>query len=111
MGKKVPKKVMINNWIDEKEIYPLSEDHPRVIEFKKKYGLDGKLVIMYSSKIGLYYDLRKLIKVIKQFRKGCTFQVCVRKDQRPKRGEKKFLHSWEMIRYLTNWSIQQKQSF
>ena len=71
-GKKVPKTVMINNWIDEKEIYPLNENHPKVLEFKEKYQLDGKFVIMYSGNIGLYYDLEKLIKVLKQFRKGYT---------------------------------------
>ena len=54
-GKK-PKSALINNWIDEKEIYPLESEHPRVKEFKKKYGLDGKFVIMYSGNIGLYYD-------------------------------------------------------
>ena len=70
VGKKVPKTVMINNWIDEKEIYPLDDDNEKVLEFKKKYGLDGKFVIMYSGNIGLYYDLEKLIKVMKQFRKG-----------------------------------------
>lgn len=57
-GKKVPKTVMINNWIDEKEIYPLDDDNEKVLEFKKKYGLDVKFVIMYSGNIGLYYDLR-----------------------------------------------------
>ena len=41
-GKKVPKTVMINNWIDEKEIYPLDADNEKVLEFKKKYGLDHK---------------------------------------------------------------------
>lgn len=71
-GKKVPKTVMINNWIDEKEIYPLPADDPKVMEFKKKYGLDGKFVIMYSGNIGLYYDLEKLVKMLKQFRKGYT---------------------------------------
>lgn len=40
-GKKVPKTVMINNWIDENEIYPLDESNERVVAFKKKYGLDG----------------------------------------------------------------------
>lgn len=35
-GKKVPKTVMINNWIDEKEIYPLETDNPSVVEFRKK---------------------------------------------------------------------------
>ena len=39
-GKKVPKTVMINNWIDENEIYPLDESNERVVAFKKKYGLD-----------------------------------------------------------------------
>lgn len=71
-GKKVPKTVMINNWIDEKEIYPLPTDHPKVVQFRKQYGLDDKLVIMYSGNIGLYYDLEKLVKVLKQFRKGYT---------------------------------------
>lgn len=66
-GGKVPKTVMINNWIDESEIYPLPEDHPKVLAFKKQYGLDGKFVIMYSGNIGLYYDLENLIQVIKRF--------------------------------------------
>ena len=48
-GKKVPKTVMINNWIDENEIYPLDENNEKVLAFKKKYGLDGKFVIMYKN--------------------------------------------------------------
>ena len=40
-----------------------------MIEFKKKYDLDGKFVIMYSGNIGLYYDLENLIKVIERFGK------------------------------------------
>lgn len=71
-GHKVPKCVMINNWIDEKEVYPLPQDHERVVTFRKQYGLDDKFVIMYSGNIGLYYDLEKLMKVMKQFRKGYT---------------------------------------
>lgn len=66
-GKKVHKTVMINNWIDEDEIYPLPENNERVLAFKKKYGLDNKFVIMYSGNIGLYYDLENLIKVIERF--------------------------------------------
>ncbi len=66
-GKKVPKTVLINNWIDENEIYPLDSDNDRVVTFKKKYGLDGKFVIMYSGNIGLYYDLENLIKVVEKF--------------------------------------------
>ena len=69
-GKKVPKTVMINNWIDENEIYPLEAGNERVAAFKKKYGLDGKFVIMYSGNIGLYYDLENLIKVIEKFGAG-----------------------------------------
>lgn len=85
-GKKIPKTVMINNWVDEKEIYPLSEDNEKVEEFKKKYGLDGKFVIMYSGNIGLYYDLEKLIKVLKQFRKGYTLNGIYEKGPKTKDG-------------------------
>lgn len=66
-GKKVPKTVMINNWIDEKEIYPLEANHPSVAAFKERYGLENKFVIMYSGNIGLYYDLENLIKVMEKF--------------------------------------------
>ncbi|MFR5148695.1 MAG: glycosyltransferase [Ruminococcus sp.] len=69
-GKKVPKTVMINNWIDENEIYPLDENNKKVLEFEKRYGLDGKFVIMYSGNIGLYYDLEKLIEVVERFKPG-----------------------------------------
>ena len=69
-GKKGPKTVMINNWIDENEIYPLDEKNKKVLEFRKKYGLDGKFVIMYSGNIGLYYDLENLIKVVERFKPG-----------------------------------------
>lgn len=69
-GKKVPKTVMINNWIDENEIYPLDESDERVVAFKKKYGLDGKFVIMYSGNVGLYYDLENLMKVVERIKPG-----------------------------------------
>lgn len=69
-GKKVPKTVMINNWIDENEIYPLDENNEKALAFKKKYGLDGKFVIMYSGNIGLYYDLENLIKVVEKIKLG-----------------------------------------
>lgn len=73
-NKNVPKHIMINNWIDEKAVYPLPENDEGVLKFKKKYGLEDKFVIMYSGNIGLYYDLEKLIKVLKQFRKGYTLK-------------------------------------
>lgn len=69
-GKRVPKTVMINNWIDEDEIYPLAQDNERVVAFRKEYRLDGKFVIMYSGNIGLYYDFGNIIKVIKKFVPG-----------------------------------------
>lgn len=69
-GKKVPKTVMINNWIDEKEIYSVEVNHSRVVAFKEKYGLQNKFVIMYSGNIGLYYDLENLMKVIEGVNPG-----------------------------------------
>lgn len=66
-NKNVPNNVFINNWIDEKEIYPLEDGNNKVVDFKKKYGLQGKTVVMYSGNIGLYYDLENLIKVIGRF--------------------------------------------
>ncbi|MFR4670772.1 MAG: hypothetical protein ACLT69_13150 [Intestinibacter bartlettii] len=36
---KVPKNVFINNWINEKDIYPLGQNHPKIINFKEKYNL------------------------------------------------------------------------
>lgn len=69
-GGKVPRHAFINNWIDEKEIYPLESDNKKVMIFKKKYQLDGKFVIMYSGNIGLYYDLEALFTVIEKFPKG-----------------------------------------
>lgn len=71
-GSIVPNHTMINNWIDEKEIYPLKADNPGVVEFKQKYGLENKFIIMYSGNIGLYYDLEGLIKVIEKFKDGKT---------------------------------------
>lgn len=68
----VPLHCFINNWIDEKSIYPLPKDNENVTAFKKRYGLDGKFVIMYSGNIGLYYDLEQLIKVIRKFCKITT---------------------------------------
>lgn len=72
IGKKVPKTVMINNWINEKEVYPVAQDHPEVTSFREQYGLDGKYVILYFGNIGLYYDLENLIQVIGQFKDAKT---------------------------------------
>lgn len=67
-GQKVPNHVFINNWIDEKGIYPLPADNERVVAFKKKFGLENKFIIMYSGNLGLYYDLENLMHVIKNFK-------------------------------------------
>ncbi len=66
--KDVPNTIMINNWIDDEEIYPLSKDNDKVLEFKNKYGLNNKFIIMYSGNIGLYYDLENIIKVIEKIK-------------------------------------------
>lgn len=70
VSKRRPDTVFINNWMDDKEVYPLSQDNEKVIEFKKKYNLNDKFVIMYSGNIGLYYDLENLFKVIEKFGTG-----------------------------------------
>ena len=67
-GKKVPNNVVINNWINEKEIYPLNKNTTEIVEFKKKYNLDNKFVIMYSGNIGLYYDLENILPIIDKFK-------------------------------------------
>lgn len=67
-NKKVPKTVMINNWIDEQEIYPLEESHEKIQEFKRRYHLENKFIIMYSGNLGLYYDLENILRVIEQFK-------------------------------------------
>ena len=69
-GKHVPDAVLINNWVNEKEICPLEKSHPKVAAFRKQYDLEDKFVIMYSGNIGLYYDLENLIRVIRKFQPG-----------------------------------------
>ena len=71
-GKELPNYTMINNWIDEKQIYPLDPDDQGILDFKKKYGLENKYIIMYSGNIGLYYDLEGLIRVIEKFNAAKT---------------------------------------
>lgn len=66
--KNIPNNIVINNWSDDTKIYPLDKQNEKVVEFKRKYGLMGKCVIMYSGNIGLYYDLENIIKVIGEFK-------------------------------------------
>lgn len=67
-GETVPKNVVINNWIDERNIHPLPIDDEKVMAFRKRYGLDGKFVIMTSGNIGLYYDFENILKVMETFK-------------------------------------------
>lgn len=69
-GRKVPKTVMINNWIDKKEIYSVEAEYPRVLAVKEKYRLQHKFVIMYSGNVGLCYDLENIMKVIEEVKPG-----------------------------------------
>ncbi|MCD7883285.1 MAG: glycosyltransferase family 4 protein [Lachnospiraceae bacterium] len=73
--RKVPKYTIINNWINEKEIYPLDCNNETVVAFRKKYGLEDKFVFMYSGNIGLYYDLEGIIKIIEKFQGMSTSQT------------------------------------
>lgn len=69
-NKKKPKTVMINNWIDDKGIYPLPSNDPSVCSFKNKYYLNDRFVFMYSGNIGLYYDLDNVFLAIKNIKPG-----------------------------------------
>lgn len=64
----MPNYSYINNWINEQEIVPLSQDDEQVREFKRQYGFEDKFVIMYSGNIGLYYDLTNIMKIIAKFK-------------------------------------------
>ena len=71
-GGSVPRHTIINNWVDENVIYPLSHEDKGVEEFNRTYGLENKFIIMYSGNIGLYYDLEGLIHVIGNFKNAKT---------------------------------------
>lgn len=65
----LPSIEVINNWINSKEIFPLSLRDSNVLRFKRRYELNDKFVFMYSGNIGLYYDLENIIKTIGQLKK------------------------------------------
>ena len=67
-NKNVPNNVVINNWINEKEIYPLDKTNEGVSKFLNKYNLNDKFIIMYSGNVGLYYDLENIIKLYKDYK-------------------------------------------
>ncbi len=68
----MPRYAMINNWIDDKEVYPLSADNPGVVTFKKENDLLDKFIFMYSGNMGLYYDLEGLITLTEKFKGAKT---------------------------------------
>lgn len=67
-GIKTPNNIVINNWIDETKVYPLEKKNEGVAEFRHKYDMDGKFVIMTSGNIGLYYDFENLLKIMGKFK-------------------------------------------
>jgi glycosyltransferase involved in cell wall biosynthesis len=71
-NKNVPNNVVINNWIDEEAIYPLAKDHHRVVDFKERYGIENKFVIMASGNMGLYYDYENILQIIADFRQDMS---------------------------------------
>jgi Glycosyltransferase len=64
----INKSLVINNWTNEKLIYPLSKFDIEVLDLKKEYGLENKFIIMYSGNIGLFYDIENIIKVMMDFK-------------------------------------------
>lgn len=62
------KAVVINNWSDDEKIIPLDKNNQEIIDFKKEHDLKDKFIIMYSGNIGLFYDLKNLIKIMCKFR-------------------------------------------
>ncbi|MFL0493508.1 glycosyltransferase family 4 protein [Priestia megaterium] len=101
-GRKVPNHTFINNWIDEKEIYPLPEDHEKVVAFKEKYGLQGKFIIMYSGNLGLYYDLENLMNVIEKFkdREDVVFAFVGEGTIREKLVQYKENHNLQNVKFI-----------
>lgn len=65
----VSKVHIINNWIDDKTIYPMNKNESKVAKFINMYKLNNKFIVMYSGNLGLFYDLENLIKVAKNLEK------------------------------------------
>jgi glycosyltransferase involved in cell wall biosynthesis len=63
---------VINNWINEQEIYPLPKEDKSINKFLAANRLLNKFIIMYSGNIGLYYDLENIIKIADRFKDNCN---------------------------------------
>ncbi|KOO50422.1 glycosyltransferase family 4 protein [Priestia koreensis] len=100
--KKVPNHTFINNWTNEKEIYPLPKNHDKVKAFKEEYGLNDKFVIMYSGNLGLYYDLENLMEVIHEFkdRKDVAFAFIGEGSIKHKLVDYKEKHQLENVTFI-----------
>lgn len=101
-GKNIPQNVFINNWIDEKNIYPIECDNEKIVNFKKKYNIEDKFIIMYSGNIGLYYDLENLIKVIEKFKDRDEIIFAFVGDGTIKNDIEKFVkqHNMKNVRFI-----------
>lgn len=56
---------IIHNWADEKKILPIKKGENW---FVKKYHLSNKIVILYSGNIGLFQDLKSIIKTAERLK-------------------------------------------
>ena len=56
---------IIHNWADEKKIFPIKKEENW---FVKKYHLSNKIVILYSGNIGLFQDLKSIIKTAERLK-------------------------------------------
>ena len=68
----LPRYAFISNWVNEEVVYPIARNAVHwtsVAAFREKYGLMNKFVVMYSGNIGLYYDLKNLIRIFAEYEK------------------------------------------
>lgn len=98
----VPRNVVINNWIDEKQIVPLKVDDININSLRQQYNLENKFIIMYSGNLGLYYDLENLIKVIERFKERNDILFLFVGDGSVKKDIEKYAyeHRMENVKFL-----------
>lgn len=54
---------LILNWIDERIVYPVDREHNRL---RKKWGLEGKFVVLYVGNMGLSHYFGDILEVAEQ---------------------------------------------
>lgn len=67
-NKRIPKNVVINNWIDDRIVVPLPKSDPLVQKFLVNNNINNTFNIMYSGNIGLFYDLPNIVKILTEFK-------------------------------------------